>query len=294
MAAKDLLHFFDITSTLPGTPHPLLIIPQLTRQTPPIGPSKSWSPNTLRTRLALNYKKIPYTQSFISYPDIAPLLRSLSVPPLRSSIPYTLPAILHPASIPTPASGALNDSLPIALHLDATFPAPEYPALFPTKASYALALAVQKILSQAIQKGATIVIPKIPAILDPRGREYFLRTREQRFGKPLSEVAPKEGPQLEAVWKAMRTELEVLAGMLRGKEEGGMRGPFFEGETVGYADFLVVSFLAWFERADRGDWERLCRIGEGEFGRLWEASRGFLEGQGEERRWDVEGGVAKI
>jgi hypothetical protein len=54
-------------------------------------------PNTLRMRMILNFKGNRYTQSFISYPDIKPLLRNLEVPALSPGIPYTLPAILHPA-----------------------------------------------------------------------------------------------------------------------------------------------------------------------------------------------------
>ncbi|KAJ5119703.1 hypothetical protein N7448_010372 [Penicillium atrosanguineum] len=62
MASPEPVHFFDITSTLPGA-------------------SKSWSPNTLKVRAALNFKGIPYTQSWISYPDIKPLITGLDLPP---------------------------------------------------------------------------------------------------------------------------------------------------------------------------------------------------------------------
>jgi glutathione S-transferase len=248
------------------------------------GASRSWSPNTLRTRLVLNFKGIRYSQSWIPYPDIAPLLKSLNVPPLKKGgIPYTLPAIIHTPSISNP-SGAMNDSFPIALHLEELFPAPEYPSLFPSEGSFALALAVQKLISGAIAKGFTIVVPKVADILEPRCSEFFHRTRTATFGKPLSEVAPKP-EQLEKTWKPLRAELEVLASMLKGKK--GKSGPFLEGEKAGYGDFLIVSFLAWFERADPKDWEKLIAIGDGEFKRLYEACRPWLDGQGEERPWNV-------
>jgi glutathione S-transferase len=178
----------------------------------------------------------------------------------------------------------MNDSLPIALHLDGMFPAPEYPLLFPNEGSYGLALAVQKFVTGAIAKGMTIVIPKVADILDDRGAVYFHRTRKERFGKPLAEVAPK-GKELDATWKALKKEMEILANMLKGGE--GKKGPFFEGDQAGYADFLVVSFLAWFERADHKDWEILMGIGEGEFRRLWHACLPWLEGQGEEKPWNI-------
>lgn len=247
------------------------------------GASKSWSPNTLRTRLALNFKGVRYTQSWIAYPDIAPLLKTLNVPPLKKGgIPYTLPAIMH-SSISTPSS-AMNDSFSIAVELEELFPAPEYPSLFPSEGSYALALAVQKLITGAIAKGFTIVLPKVPDILEPRCAEFFHRTRKAMFGKPLSELGPKP-EQLEKTWKPLRAELEVLASMLKGNK--GKSGPFLEGEKAGYGDFLIVSFLAWFERADPKDWDKLVAIGDGEFKRLYEACRPWLDGQGEEKTWDV-------
>jgi len=228
----------------------------------------------------LNYKGIPYTQSFISYPDIASLLKSLDVPPLPGhKIPYTLPAVVHP-SVTSNKHGALNDSLPIALHLDEAFPAPEYPALFPSDGSYALAAAVDELISV----GYRMVLPKVPHILDPRGREYFNRTRSERFGKPLAEVAPK-GEELAQIRKTVEARLSALADMLKGKE--GKKGPFFDGETPGYADLVLVATLAWFERADHADWERMVKVGGGELRRLWDACLPWLDAQGEEKEWAI-------
>jgi glutathione S-transferase len=86
--------------------------------------------------MVLNFKAIPYTQSWICYPDIAPLFQALSVPPIQGPALYTLPAIAHKATIPS-TSGAMTDSMPIALHLDKIFPDPP---LFPSgQASYILA-----------------------------------------------------------------------------------------------------------------------------------------------------------
>lgn len=252
-------------------------------------PAKSWSPNTVRTRLVLNYKRIPYTQTYISYPDIKPLLHSLSVPRLPSKrLPYTLPAIKHPASLPNAPNGTINDSWPIALHLEAAFTAPQHPTIFPSgEASIALAIAVQKILSQVIVKGMNLVLPKIPAILDERGREYFERTRAEWFGCEVCDLAPKGDEETKKAWEVLEGELLTLTEMLRGASGRKKTGPFFEGEKPGYADFLVVAFLAWYERADRGYWERLMKVGKGELRPLWDACKPWLDGQGEEKAWDV-------
>lgn len=252
------------------------------------GPSKSWSPNTLKTRLVLNYKGIPYTQSFISYPDIAPLLKSLAVPPLPDAekMPYTLPAIVHKPSVKNNPHGAMNDSLPIALHLDEAFPAPQYPPLFPSgDASYALALAVAKILGNAAVKGFPLVLANIADILDDRGSKYFHETREKIFGKPLAELRPQTDEGVQALWDDMQKELSVLAGMLTGKK--GKEGPFLEGARPGYADLEIAAWLAWWERVDKGTWEKMMGLGDGAFRRLWDASLPWVNGQGEEKEWPV-------
>ncbi|EEH44782.1 uncharacterized protein PADG_01071 [Paracoccidioides brasiliensis Pb18] len=275
MANETPVHFFDINSNLPI-------------------PSKSWSPNTLRTRLVLNFKKIPYTQSFISYPDIAPLLKSASVPPLHGArVPYTLPAIAHPSSIGT-SHGVLNDSWPIALHLEKTFQSPQHPTLFPSAGSYALALAVARVLNAILPPTRMILLPKIPQILDERGAEYFRRTRAEWFGRSLEEMlSDTEG--VEKSWADVEVELKLLADMLRGPPGvnggGKKKGPFFEGEQAGYADLLFAAFLAWYERGDRKDWERAVSIGDGEIRRFWDACLPWIHGQGEEKEYvfDKEG-----
>ncbi|KAL2002752.1 hypothetical protein VTN02DRAFT_6031 [Thermoascus thermophilus] len=269
MAATEPVHFFDITSNLSG-------------------PSKSWSPNTIKTRLVLNYKRIPYTQSFLSYPDIAPVLKQLSVPPLEGLMPYTLPAIIHKPSVTSNPSGAMNDSFPIALHLEEAFPAPTYPSIFPSgDASYSLAVAVDRIFSDVFKKAFPLVAARVPGILDERGSKYFHETREKWFGKPLSEVGPQSAEEVEAMWTETEKELQVLARMLEGPDGKARKGPFFEGDKASYADFLLLGFLAFFERVNREIFEKLMAMRGGVFKALWDASTQWVDGQGEEKEWPV-------
>ncbi|KAF7163459.1 hypothetical protein CNMCM5623_008360 [Aspergillus felis] len=264
MASDSPVHFFDITSTLPGS-------------------SKSWSPNTLKTRMVLNYKRISYTQSWVSYPDIAPLLISLAVPANPDGIRYTLPAINHRPTVKSNPTGTLVDSFPIACHLEQHYPTP---SLFPSgDASYALTIAVQKLMSSAVDKARPLIVPNVADILDDKGREYFIETRSVSFGKPLSEVRPRDPQRVKEATDEIKKEMEVLAQMLRGRP--GKTGPFFEGDKPGYADFIVASFLAWVERSDKELWRELLDAGQGEFKALWEASIPWVEGQGEEKDWPV-------
>ncbi|KAJ5922447.1 hypothetical protein N7516_010150 [Penicillium verrucosum] len=261
---ESKIHFFDLLSDLPG-------------------PSKSWSPHTLRTRMVLNFKGIPYTQSWVSYPDIAPLLKAHGVSPGESATPYTLPAISHKGSITSNPDGVLMDSEPIALYIDKLYPSPP---LFPSgDASYSLMVAVLKIVSLMSPTYRSLLIPNVPSRLDERGREYFIRTRTVAFGKPLSEVRPTDEAELLALWQIIEKEAEALIKMLKGKE--GKQGPFLEGERAGYADMILAAILAWFQRFDQDVFDKMLLLGEGEFKTLYEACLPWLEGQGEEKDWPI-------
>ncbi|KAL2820962.1 hypothetical protein BDW59DRAFT_164366 [Aspergillus cavernicola] len=264
MADSEPIQFFDLFSDLPG-------------------PSKSWSPNTLKTRAVLNFKKIPYTQSWISYPDVKPLVTGLGLSPNKQGRPYTLPAIIHKSSVSSNPHGAMMDSLPIALHLDNTYPSPP---LFPSgDASYALFVAVAKIASLIDPGFRTLIIPRVADHLDARGQRYFRETRTVEFGKPFSEVRPTDRESVEKLWKIVETESAPLIRMLQGKE--GKTGPFFEGEKAGYADLVYACQLSFIERFDKELFEKILGLGDGEIRALYEACLPWLEGQGEDREWVV-------
>jgi glutathione S-transferase len=257
-------------------------IPLLIRK----GPSKSWSPNTLKTRLALNYKRIPYKQSFISYPDIAPVLKSLSVPPKAhgSGRPFTLPAIIDPKWINTPPSGALMDSFLIALHLDQHYPSPP---LFPSEeSSRTLALAVRKLMLNVVAPIGPLQLPEIAKILDPRGRDYFIETRSQMFGKPLMSMVPTDSTVEDKMIRQAVKEMDIIVVMLQRNKLPGATGCFLEGRQVSYADFIIVAVLAWLHRGRKDIWRKLLQTGDGEVERLWDACQPWLEGQGEDVQWE--------
>ncbi len=84
----------------------------------------SWTPFTARGRMVLNFKRIPHTTTWISFPDIAASHRANNIPPKLTNawlnLHYTIPAIRH--RIPGQADIALQDSLPVALYLEKAFP----------------------------------------------------------------------------------------------------------------------------------------------------------------------------
>lgn len=231
----------------------------------------------------LNFKGIPYTQSWISYPDIKPLMIDLGVPPNKDGRPYTLPAIIHKASVTSPTSGAMMDSLPIAMHLDKAFP---NPPLFPSgDASYALVIEVARIASLLEPGFRPLIIPRVPDHLDPRGEAYFHETRAVALGKPLSEIRPKDKETLDKMWSLVEEESAPLIKMLRGS--GAKKGPFFEDEKPGFADILYASQLAFIERFDKDLFGKFMGLGDGEFKVLYNACLPWLEGQGDDKEWPI-------
>ena len=115
-----------------------------------------------------------------------------------------------------------------------------------------------------------VIMPKVPRnLLNPLSKEYFERTRAERFGSPLAELEKKK-PEDEA-WKEAEPAINELGGLL--KKHGG---PFVLGETMSYADLVVVGALQFLKCIEGRFLEKLVEI-EPAFGKLYDASRGWLE-----------------
>ena len=101
-----------------------------------------------------------------------------------------------------------------------------------------------------------LALPPTCAQLPPRSQEYFRRTREEWFGKPLEELAPEGSAKrvecLEGVEKA-------FAGFAKWLEADGSKDKlFFMGDTICYADVTLASRLVWFKRVlgeDSEEWK---------------------------------------
>jgi len=73
--------------------------------------------------------------------------------------------------------------------------------------------------------------------LNPSSKEYFERTRHERLGKPLAQIAQESGG--EEAWMAAIPELKELGALL--KAEGG---PFVMGKTRMFS--FILSFFHSF------------------------------------------------
>lgn len=247
---------------------------------------------------------VPYTEQYVSYPDIAPMLASYGVPPNESGFTYTLPAIYHPSSLEGKASGGkiLPESIAIAHHLDDLFPSAPVHA-FPESKTESEALWKESedlmrkmVFVQEGGHGYKLLMPRIPLILDDRGAEHFIRTRQASHKEkksPLEWGSPNE----EDDWNAMKPSVIAYNKYLQRKRSeasaaGKGDGPFLLGDTVSMGDIYLVSICVWFHAAG-GDafLEKFLAMGEGEewekspIRGVWDAfeQRGWLTKQGEPR-----------
>ncbi|KAJ3552797.1 hypothetical protein NP233_g12789 [Leucocoprinus birnbaumii] len=214
----------------------------------------TWSPNTWKIRYVLNYKKLPYKTVYLEYPDIAPILSSLGIPPSgRTSTGqgiYTCPSIIddHLDFDSTqnvqmsPQPTFVTDSYNIAEYLEATYPST--PRIFPS-GSEALQKAFYDNVSALIGPPwskthlSPLILPAIPQnILNPISAEHFIRTRTESFG-PLEEL---DKQAREEQWKKVEDSFKVLdRWMSKNNTQNG--GEWVMGDTITFADFAIAGLL---------------------------------------------------
>jgi glutathione S-transferase len=224
-------------------------------------------------RLALNLKDHNYTTHFLLYPQISPVLSSppLSLP-ARPSPPSIAPYTLPTARI---AGTWVNDSLSIARALEAAYP--DAPSL---------RLESQKDLIQTVESSIIkIATPLVPfflptvckKLLPGPSAEYVKRTREPMLGKveELEEKTTREG---ESMWEAAKGPGLELAGLVRSWwKKGKGKGPFFEGDEPGFADFIVVGFLWSTRRHGEEYFECIVEWDRQVFHGLWVSCEAWME-----------------
>jgi hypothetical protein len=191
------------------------------------------------------------------------------------------------------------DSKAIALRLEKDYPSPSMHMDSPILPE------VEKIISSINAALKGVLYPKIPPkLLNKPSRDYFVRTRELRFGMKLENMAEMMGG--EEAWMEALPGIKALGEIL--KKNGG---PFVEGETgrsctnllshfiivafshsdiwdgkvlafladwvpVSYADFVIVSWLRFYEAIEEDLSKRAVAI-EPALGKLYDASKQWLE-----------------
>jgi glutathione S-transferase len=219
--------------------------------------------NYIQARAALNFKKIPYKTSWVEYPDMASQFKSYGLAPTAEKSPsgYSCPMVRFPDG------SYIMDSRKIADALEELQPEPS----LKLDSGY-----VERVQKAVLDIGAAltpIMIPRVPEmLLTPASAEYFFRTRKERFGMSLPELAASEKAG-EAAWEKAAPAVKELVGILK-EHEGG---PFVLGSEASYADLIVAGYWAMAKRLDQGDVFGRAMGLDDVFPKHWEACQKFLE-----------------
>ncbi|GJF00672.1 glutathione S-transferase [Phanerochaete sordida] len=221
-----------------------------------------WSPNTWKTRYALNIKGLKYRTEWVEYPDIEGLLKKFGVPHTEQKPDgrdhYTLPVIYDPKT-----QRFVEDSGKIAKYLDDAYP--DTPRLFPAGTD-AFQAAFHDFVWPSI--GFPLfhhVILDTAASLPPRSQAYFRATREVLFGKPLEQIATDEE------WLKLEANLASLRGYLDKNGEGSLLLMGAHG-GITHSDIQVASMFVWARVVwgeDSEKWKRLMGLHDGRWAKLY-------------------------
>ncbi|KAN0088442.1 hypothetical protein V8E55_005499 [Tylopilus felleus] len=200
-------------------------------------PIKAWSPNTWKTRYALNIKGLPYKTEWVEYPDIEALAKKIGAPATGTKSDgnplYTLPIIQDPHT-----GKVIADSFLIAEYLDATYPNGK--ALFPPGTKPLIAA----FESGVIHALGGILMQQLAlscSMLNAPSEAYFRRTREALFGKKIEVFSP-EGATRDADLAKGKEAFNAVDGWLAKSE-----GKFVLGDTVSYADGILAGWFVWIK-----------------------------------------------
>jgi len=225
--------------------------------------------------MVLNYKQIPFKTEFSSYPDIEAKCRELGIEPTTTSDPcYTFPAIADPNG--NGGYTYVSDSYKIARYLEKTYPNTK--PIFPANT-----LPLQHIFRSHLVPifwgpCFPLLLPLVPPMLDDRGAEYFIRTREASFGKKMSELVPDGSKSWAKVHESWGELVELLEMNGRKMEE---IGPFVMGNELSYVDLEIMGLLYMIYRVDGGKvgggmesgqkFKMIMEWHDGRWKKIWEA-----------------------
>ena len=179
--------------------------------------ARPFSPFCWRTRMALAHKGLSAETIPWCFTDESALA------PYKSE---KVPVLLD-------GKTSVANSWAIANYLEDTYP--DRPSLFGGEGGRAMGRMLNWWGDVTVVGGMfPLIVADIPAHLKPADADYFRKTREARFGKPLEEVAAGRDKAVEGFRKA----LEPMRLTLRTQ-------PFLGGEKPNYADYIVFGPFQW-------------------------------------------------
>ncbi|PKS11881.1 hypothetical protein jhhlp_001175 [Lomentospora prolificans] len=249
------------------------------------------SPNPWKTRLALNFKGLPYSTTWVALPDIAKVRSSLKVPACRKFADgtdfYTLPIIEDPTT-----SSLVGDSFDIAVYLQKTYPDSGAGDLFPPQtldyvykheailvplsecreSEYPEYAKFNMNVDAAFTMHVQLTVQGFP--FDPATAEASKAEFVRRAGVSCWEDFALVGEQREKVKDSLRDMLGGL-GKLFLRDTSG---PFILGSRASYADLIVGAWLRMMRATlPESEWDEVRSWHGGLFGRLHDALEVYAE-----------------
>ncbi|KAM0251741.1 hypothetical protein ACHAQJ_008016 [Trichoderma viride] len=258
---------------------------------PPVAET-CFSPNPWKGRLALNFKAVPYSTSWVGMPDITKVRRSLGESAGRQFADgtdfYTLPIIQDAAT-----GATISDSFDIAVYLQRTYPDSGAGDLFPAQSldfsftpSFALAVPLSEradggfpeyyrfntSVDAAFTTHVPLMVSNMP--LDPATVEETKVEFVRRAGVSSWDDFTLTSEMREKLMESFQSVLGGLAKLFL--ENPG--GPFLLGLRASYADLIVG---AWLRMAHvclpKSEWDEVRCWHNGVFGRLHDALDTYAE-----------------
>ncbi|KAI0260635.1 hypothetical protein BC834DRAFT_899367 [Gloeopeniophorella convolvens] len=218
----------------------------------------AWSPSTWKTRLALNYKGVPYKTEWVEYPDIAPLAQRIGA--LHTSVgsdgtlKYTAPILRNVRT-----GSVVSDSYKIAKALERDHPEPP---LFPPGREDVIEAIGRAFSTDVARPGRALLVARVHNQLNDASKPYFRKTREELLGAPLGHFDTPEQ------WILVR---DALAPIAAAADARGESDTFLVGKTETYADVVAAAWLGWVRRmcgAGTQEWAEVEKWHGGRWGRL--------------------------
>ncbi|KAF9165319.1 hypothetical protein DFQ26_000311 [Actinomortierella ambigua] len=248
--------------------------------------------NPWKSRLALNFKNVPYSTTWVPLPEIAQVRRGLGMEPCRKFADgtgfYTLPILVDPNT-----GSKVGDSFDIAVYLQAKYPNAGAGDLFPpqqldfvfkTDGPLLVPLSDRTVgehdeyskFNEQVDAAFTshtilmgYYLPFDPAHAEA-SRAEFLR----RAGMDSWEAFNVQGEAREKVLESFRVMLGDL-GKLFLRDTSG---PFLLGQKASYADLIVGGWLRMARATlPKNEWEEVKSWHGGIFGRLHDSLDKYAE-----------------
>ncbi|KAG8739983.1 hypothetical protein FRC12_016144 [Ceratobasidium sp. 428] len=230
-----------------------------------------WSCNTIKTRLTLNYKGLPYRVQYIHLNEVQSALKSLGVPPASKTPPYyTLPTIADPSSDPNGEPTYVSETFAISAYLDDKYPAPGYPTVFTPGTRPLQRLFVDNFAANIGGPLFQLFIrPYFPQkYLTEAALDYLLRSRSTT----VATYAHLKGDEATNKLVEVRRKWETLAEAFNLNGTEGSTGPFMMGNKITFADFAVGGMLFALNRAEGDDgqvWQEVMKWSDGKWSGYW-------------------------